>query len=103
MEKDKLPNHIKSLANDLMELYALAYKQVKPKISYIIKNDIKDIKFIESVLEELLNIPTSKCYKLFIKLCDYVKTFNHKLANDYQNYYIELYGDETLKERKKTI
>ena len=98
-----IPNDIMLMAKQLNELYELAYNQIKPQVTYIIKNNIKDINFIDNVFDELLNIPTDKCYKLFIKLCNHVRTFNVKIAKDYLDIYEELYGEDKLKEKKKTI
>ena len=98
----KIPNEIFEMAKELNELYELSYKQIEPQVIYIIKNNIKDINFIDHVFDELLNIPTKKCYKLFMRLCDYVETFNIKLVKEYLEIYEELYGDDKSKEKQKT-
>lgn len=97
-----LDNELKNMLNNLMQLYELSYQTIKPKVAYIIKNNIKDIRVLESVLEELLNIPTDKCYKLFTKLCNYIMPFNHELAIDYLSLYDELYGNNDQKTKKKS-
>ena len=98
----QVPNDLMRTARKLNELYELSYNQIKPQVTYIIKNNIKDINFIDHVFDELLNIPTEKCYKLFKKLCDYVETFNIKLVKEYLEIYEELYGDDKPKEKQKT-
>lgn len=90
------------MAKELNELYELTYNQIKPQVIYIIRNNIKDINFIDHIFDELLNVPTDKCYKLFTKLCNYVASFNSKLAKEYLEIYEELYGEEELEEKKKT-
>ena len=60
-----LSNEIKSMIQNLIELYDISYNQIKPKVAYIINNEIKDIDFICHILDELLDIPTDKCYNLF--------------------------------------
>lgn len=97
-----LDNELKDMLNNLMQLYDLAYQSLKPKVAYIIKNNIKDTRFLESVLEELLNIPTDKCYNLLTKLCNYIMSFNHELAEDYLTLYDELYGNNDQKTKKKS-
>ena len=97
----KIPNEIFEMAKSLNELYELSYNQIKPEISYIIKNNIKDMNYIDHVFDELINIPTDKCYKLFIKLCEYVKTFNAKIVNEYIDIYEDLYGEEPKKKKYK--
>ena len=94
-------NEIFSKAKELSKLYELSYKQIKPQVIYIIENNIKDVNFIEKVLDELLNTPTDKCYKLFIKLCTYVDTFDHELAEDYLKFYEEMYGADDKKKKYK--
>ena len=95
-----IPNNLMLMAKKLNELYELAYNQIKPQVTYIIKNNIKDINFIDHVFDALLDIPTDKCYNLFIKLCDYVSTFNSKIAKDYLEIYEELYGEEESKKKR---
>ena len=90
------------MLNSLMELYELAYQQLNIKVTYLIDNGIRNKRLIENTFEELLNIPTDKCYDLFIKLCNYVKTFDEQLVIDYQTIYEELYGEETNKTKKRS-
>ncbi len=96
-----LDKKIKDMLKELYELYDLAYQSLSPQVAYIIKNSIKDNKLLESTLDELLNIPTDKCYKLFTELCGYISKFNSDMANDYLKIYEEMYGEE--KPKKKTI
>lgn len=94
-----LDDKLKKQLQELTELYELAYKQVKPSVDYIIKNNIRDLKYIEKTFDDIINIPTDRCYQLFLKLYDYVKMFNKELANEYYQIYEELYGDEKIKKR----
>ena len=96
----RVPNDLMYMAKELNELYELSYNQIKPQVTYIIKNNIKDINFIDHVFDELLNIPTEKCYKLFTRLCTYVETFNQDIAKEYVEIYQELYGQEEHKKKK---
>ncbi len=75
------------------ELYELAYKQIKPQVSYIIKNNITDINYLNRVFDEILKIPTNKGYKLFIKLASYVETFNKRLIKEYLEKYKTIYQE----------
>lgn len=98
-----LSNEIKSMIQNLIELYEISYNQIKPKVAYIINNEIKDIDFICHILDELLDIPTDKCYNLFKELCNYTSQINAKITNEYLEIYQELYGEDELENKKKTI
>ena len=97
-----LDKRIKTMLDDLNNLYDLAYKELKTQVAYIIKKNLKDSKMIESTLDQLLNIPTDKCYLLFIKLCNYVATFDQSMADDYLTIYDELYGNHDNEAKKKS-
>jgi len=75
---------------------------VKPNVVHIINNNIKDIKYIESTLDDLLNVPTDESYKLLTILCNYVAGFDRELADDYLNLFEELYGDEDSEEKSRS-
>lgn len=98
-----LPSEIKEIASGLIELYGIAYIQIRPQVANIINNNVTNIAYIENVLDQLLNIPYEPCYQLFIKLCNYVSTFDKDCANDYLEIYEDLYGEEEVKEKKKTM
>lgn len=98
-----LPSSIKEMASGLIELYGIAYIQIRPQVANIINNNVTNIAYIENVLDQLLNIPYKPCYQLFIKLCNYVSTFDKDCANDYLEIYEDLYGEEEVKEKKKTM
>lgn len=98
-----LPSTIKKIASGLVELYSIAYIQIKPQVENIINNNIKDMTYIEYTLDGLLNVPYEPCNQLFVKLCNYVSTFDKDCANEYMEIYEDLYGEEEVKEKKKTI
>ena len=101
--KYNLSDKIKPLIQELIDLYDIAYEHIKPKVTYIINNEIKDIDFICHILDELLNIPTDKSYNLFIELCNYTYKFDKNIANEYLEIYQELYGEDEKENKKKTI
>ena len=87
---------IKEMVRSLMDLYDIAYENVKKDVEYIILNGITDEIIIDHVFDNILNIPTDKCYRLFVDLCDYVSCFNEQMANEYMEIYKELYGDDEV-------
>ena len=98
-----LSNEIKSKIQSLIELYDISYNQIKPQVLYIINNNIKDVGFICHVLDELLNIPTDKCYRLFIELCNYTINIDKNISSEYLEIYQEIYGKDEIESKKKTI
>ena len=64
------------------------------KVNRVISNKIRDKYTIEHLFDEIINIPTDKCYELFIELCAYVSQFNKELVDDYIELYNDLYGDD---------
>ena len=96
-----LSNELKTMVKSLMELYDIAYLQIKPNVEYIVDNDIKDLNIIEHTLETLLDIPTNEGYNLFVKLCNYMSKFNKELADEYLEIYDDLYGEAKPKTKKK--
>ena len=95
-----LPIELREMALGLVELYDIAYKEIKPCVYNIINNHVRNIVYIEHTLDNLLNIPYEPCYQLFFKLCEYVSTFDKECADDYLEIFEELYGEEP-KEKKK--
>lgn len=85
----------------LNELWDVAYEELKPRVVYIIKNK-KNI--IEHMYDEITNIPTDKCYELFIYFSKYVALFNMDIVKEYIDIYDDLYGpidkDKILKKIK---
>ena len=57
----------------LNNLYEDYYNDLKPLVINLINNNITDINLIENYLDSLLNIPLTKAYLLFKKLCEYYK------------------------------
>ena len=96
-------DNIKEIINELLKIYDSEYKRLKPNVDYIIKNNIKDIKYIEQILEQLLNIPYEPCNKLFIRLCKYVENFNKEMSDEYMDLFNKLYNEENVKTKKKKM
>lgn len=71
------------MVKDLNNLYEVNYNYIKVLVLDLINNNNKDIKLIEYYLDTLLNIPTEKSYKLYIKLCNYYKNVNKDNAEFY--------------------
>lgn len=92
---------IKYLIEDLYVMYEYMTKMLKKDVTFLIRNNIKDIKTIEIYLDQLLNIPTDKANKLFKQLCDYYMTINKENAESYLEIYKEMYEEEP-KNKKRT-
>ena len=97
-----LSKDLMNMAQELIVLWDMAYKRIKPEVEDIIKNHICDSERIDRCLEQILNIPTEKCYQLYIELCTYYATFNEQNAKEYLQIYDELYGEDDKLTRKKT-
>ena len=95
-------DELNGMFSKLMDLYDLAYEDIKRDVEYIILNGIRDEYIIEKLFDNVINIPTDKCYKLFVDLCAYVSRFNKEIVNDYIEVYNDLYGDDG-KENDLTI
>ena len=94
-------NHIKLLANHLVELYEIMYKQVEPEVRRIIDCNIKEEPVINACLDQMLNIPTDKGWKLLKELIAYYQKFNSEVANEYLETYMDMY-DIKPKTKKRT-
>lgn len=92
-----------NMARGLMELYDIAYEQVKPKVQYLIVHHVQDMNVIDHIFDEVLNIPTEKAYQLYLQLCNYVATFNPKEAKEYIDLYYDLYGLDEEKHQDNMI
>lgn len=102
-EKNPITSDFKKRINNLHSLYEFAHDEFKPVVEDIIRSNNRDIKYLEEVLEQLLNIPYDPCYQLFIKLCDYIASFDIDLAKEYLDLYKNLYVDDDSLNIKKTI
>ena len=71
------------IAKELVLLYEEAYCLYEPQVKMIIKNKIKDINFIEHMLDNVMDIYTEKGFYLFIELLMYYSTVNYQKAKDY--------------------
>ena len=89
---------------ELQKLYDIAYYEIKEKVDYIIKSKITNENIIEHMYDEITNIPTDKCYELFIYFSKYVASFNMDIVKDYIDIYDEIYDpiekDKILKKIK---
>ena len=102
MKKDSQNlKEIFDLAKKLNELYEISYKQLLPDVKYIIEKNVKNTRFIECTLDNLLNIPTDKSYELFVLLCNYYESINADAAKFYLDSWNEIYGNENNKVKKK--
>ena len=94
---------IYALAKELSELYKIMYRQVKPDVLYIMARKVRNVRYIESTLDRLLEIPTDESYELYILLCDYYATIDKEGAKFYLDSWDEIYGDDEPKVKERTI
>lgn len=88
------------MARGLMDLYKDYLKILKPEVAYVIKNNVRDTKYLERLLDQVINVPTDEGYELLVILCDYISTFDKELADDYLKIYNELYGEDEVTDNK---
>lgn len=74
-----------NLINNLVQLQKNCFALMKPRVDYIISNNIVDKNEIEHLLDALLNI----CYddesiKYYYKLCDYYDSIDKESSNFYR-------------------
>ena len=74
-----------NLINNLVQLQKNCFALMKPRVDYIISNNIVDKIEIEHLLDALLNI----CYddesiKYYYKLCDYYDSIDKESSNFYR-------------------
>ena len=79
------------------------YRQVKPDVLYIMARKVRNVRYIESTLDRLLEIPTDESYELYILLCDYYATIDKEGAKFYLDSWDEIYGDDEPKVKERTI
>lgn len=89
-------DEIFELAKSLMVIYDRMYEELEPLVLDIINNNICDIKLIEHTLDLLFGVPTEKGEKLYRKLCEYYSHINKEYADDYLDFYDEMYGEEKV-------
>ena len=95
------PIEIYDLAKNFNDMYEQIYLELRDDVTYIIKKRIRNTEFIESTLDNILDIPTDKAYDLLLELCNYYMTIDKKTALFYLDSYGEIYGEEGVKVRKK--
>ncbi len=96
-----LPSDLREMFDGLMDLYDLAYEEIRRDVEIVILNGIKDEEIIAHIFDNILNVPTERCFELFNDLCDYTSTFNQGLVDDYIDIYNDLYGDDDIQNTKK--
>lgn len=113
IEEDKLDKKINVLIDQLapqvkaiLELQTPIVNNLELRINYIINNHIKDNSYIETTLDNLLNLmQTDKITNLYKKLCRYYYSIDKKSAIEYASIYLEMYPEEKekIKKYKKSI
>lgn len=78
-----IDENIRKLAKDLLDIYEHAYNLYKIDVDYIITNNVKDINYIERILDYVLSIYTEKGFNLFLLLLLYYKDVNYQNAKTY--------------------
>lgn len=85
-------NKYENIENMVMKLNSLekhVYLNLKNEVDYIINNDVRDIYYIEEVLDRLLSLSTVDFGTDFYRLCDYYKYIRKDNALEY----IKMYKD----------
>ena len=76
-------NELIKLANELARLYEEAYLIYEPLVNGIIDNKIRDINYIENIIDHVMDIYTEKGFYLCVKLIIYYSSINYNNAQEY--------------------
>jgi predicted transcriptional regulator len=76
-------NELIKLANELARLYEEAYLTYEPLVNGIIDNKIRDINYIENIIDHVMDIYTEKGFYLCVKLIIYFSSINYNNAQEY--------------------
>lgn len=97
MEKQELYNMCKIIIDLNKEKYVI----VKAEIEKIIRDNVKDERYIQRKLDEMLDIllfyENDTSLLLFRKLCKYYFSINPQVTAQYINYYKEQNDPESIK------
>ena len=78
-----MDDEILELAKSLVNLYEEAYNLYEPMVQGIIDNKIRDINYIEKVIDHVMDIYTEKGFYLCIQLILYYSMVNYDNAKEY--------------------
>lgn len=94
-------NDLHCLFRELIELNKEQYRYLGIEIEKIINNKIKDEKYIEKILDGMLDVlfsyETEETLSTFRKLCKYYYGINPKATSDYIKFYMEINDIEEIK------
>ncbi len=97
MEKEEMYDIFRSI----IDIHKQNFIILKNEVENIIKNKIKDEKYIQRKLDEFLDIllfyENEDSLLTFRKLCSYYFTINPEVTADYINYYREQNDPEGIK------
>ena len=100
-EQYEMPEGILDMARGLVELWDISYEYLKIDVANIINRKITNPVIIEHCLDNFLNVPTDKSYKLLQKLCEYYKKIDEDSAKFYLEEFEIMYGPEKESKTKK--
>ncbi len=84
---------IYNICKEIIEIHKQNFKRVKVEIDYLIRNKVKNEKYIEGKLDEMLDIlsfyETDDTLLTFKKLCRYYYYINPQATADYIMFYKE--------------
>lgn len=94
-------NDLHNVFREIIELNKDKYRYLKTEIDKIINNKIKDEKYIEKILDGMLDVLFS--YEIeetllsFRKLCKYYYDINPGATSEYIKFYMEINDTEEIK------
>lgn len=71
----------------------------KGEVSYIIKNNIKDVNRIEHLLDKLLDfayILGEEIFETYYELTEYLNALDEDAAKDYESFLLEIFENQKL-------
>ena len=91
----KIVEELRELILEMKRLQEESLSIVISDIEFIIKNNVKDIKRIENLLDRLLNIGMIVDVDyVYYKFLDYYSKINNDNACEYKKYYLDLCKEE---------
>lgn len=90
-----MDKEIKALAEQIQSLNNWAFIAYQPEVDAVINAQIKDEKFIQHLLDGLLDFAhDAQILLLFKKLCRHYWTINPSATTEYVNLYREMWDSE---------
>ena len=82
--------NIMSLIREIREIEKGYLKELREEVNYIKNNNVSDLKYIESTLDNIMSISFLDTHSLFYELCNYYDNIDEECSNEYRLMYKEI-------------